>query len=126
MRYIMSMKRKPSLALHFGHPDGVLGRVAGTIMALENRAVNRLVVEHLALGSEDVVLELGCGPGTGLAEAARRGDRVIGVDPSLVMVKQARRRNRHAIRTGKVVVARAPAEDLPFADEHFSCAFGVN
>jgi SAM-dependent methyltransferase len=51
---------------------------------------------------------------------------VAGVDPSPVMVAQARRRNRRALSDGQVDVAVAPAERLPFADAAFSAALSVN
>jgi ubiquinone/menaquinone biosynthesis C-methylase UbiE len=112
---------------HFGHPAGPLGALAGAVMALENRSVNRLVVDELEVGPEDRVLELGCGPGLGVAEATRRATHglVIGVDPSAVMVRQARRRTRRAA-AGRVAVERASAEELPLPEAHVTCAFAVN
>src|SRR5262245_53781527 len=97
-------------------------------MAIENRAPNRLVVDELDPREQDRVLELGCGPGVGLAEAARRvaAGVVVGVDPSTAMTRQARRRNRAAVAAGRVAVAVAAAEDLPYPDGHFTCAFAVN
>jgi ubiquinone/menaquinone biosynthesis C-methylase UbiE len=97
-------------------------------MALENADLNREIVEHLSLRSGDRVLEVGCGPGVGLAAAsAQVGTGVVaGVDPSSVMVAQARRRNRVALREGRVEIAIAGAERLPFASGSFSCAFSVN
>lgn len=110
----------------FGRPDGPVGSLAGAVMAVENREVNRFVVHVLRLGERDRVLELGCGPGVGLREAAKRASFVAGVDPSPVMARQARRRNRRAVASGRIEVVTAPAEKLPFPDEHFTCAFGVN
>src|SRR5262245_42418303 len=106
---------------HFGHPRGRLGALAGHVMAWENRAVNALVVDLLAVRPADVVLEVGCGPGVAVALAARRATEglVVGTDPSPVMVAQARRRNRARIGAGRVEVTPAPAERLPYAAGHF-------
>jgi ubiquinone/menaquinone biosynthesis C-methylase UbiE len=113
---------------NFGEPRGNLGRLAGWIMARENVRANRLVVELLGIGAEDRVLEIGCGPGVALADAARRASRglTVGVDPSDVMVAQAKRRCRTAIRAGRAEARCAPAAKLPFADGSFTCAFSVN
>lgn len=113
---------------NFGEPRGSLGRLAGWIMARENVRANRLVVELLGIDSEDRVIEIGCGPGVALAAAAGRASRgmAVGIDPSEVMVAQARRRCHAAIRAGRAEVRCAPAARLPFADATFTCAFSVN
>lgn len=116
------------LMRQFGHPSGIGGAVAGVVMSIENRKINRLVVAELTVGAQDEVLEIGCGPGIGLAAAAARATEgfVVGVDDSEVMVAQARWRNRKLIQGGLVRVEQAAAEGLPFPDRHFTCAFGVN
>jgi ubiquinone/menaquinone biosynthesis C-methylase UbiE len=114
------------LQRQFGHPTGRLGTLAGAVMAIENRRLNRLVVDALGAHEGDRVLEVGCGPGVGLEEAARRAGRVAGVDPSPAMIGLALRRNRAAAEAGRVSVAVAAAEALPYADARFSLAFGIN
>jgi ubiquinone/menaquinone biosynthesis C-methylase UbiE len=113
---------------NFGRPHGLLGRLAGWIMARENVRANRLVVELLEIRAEDRVLEIGCGPGVALAEAASRANRgfVTGADPSSVMVGQARRRCRKAIAAGRAEVRQAPAAALPYPAASFTRAFSVN
>ena len=61
------------------------------------------------------MLEIGCGPGVALADAARRASAgfAAGVDPSAVMVAQARRRCRAAIAAGRAEVRQAPAAAFP-------------
>jgi SAM-dependent methyltransferase len=117
-------------ALHFsaqfGFPRGRLGRLAGAVMALENRRANRLVLELLDLQPDDYVLEVGCGPGVALAQAARMATFAVGADPSEVMVAQARRRCRAAIRAERAEVITASASELPFDDDFFTCAFAVH
>jgi ubiquinone/menaquinone biosynthesis C-methylase UbiE len=95
-------------------------------MALENRRANRLVVELLDLQPDDYVLEVGCGPGVAVAYAARKARFTAGVDPSEVMVTQARRRCRSTIRAQRAEVTTAPAAELPFDDDFFTCAFAVH
>ena len=113
---------------NFGEPRGTLGRLAGWIMARENVGLNRLVVELVDIGPEDRVLEVGCGPGVALADAARRASAgfTAGVDPSPVMVAQAQRRCRAAIAAGRAEVRLAAAGALPYADASFTRAFSVN
>jgi ubiquinone/menaquinone biosynthesis C-methylase UbiE len=110
----------------FGCPRGLLGHLAGSMMALENKRANQLIVDSLELEPEDYVLEVGCGPGVAVERAARRAKLAIGVDPSTIMVAQARRRNRAAIRDGRAEIAAASADDLPFDDGFFTSAFGIH
>ncbi|HEV3498662.1 MAG TPA: methyltransferase domain-containing protein, partial [Actinomycetes bacterium] len=68
-------------------------------MARLTGEANRWMVDCLDVGPADRMLDVGCGPGLAVAYAAgARGARAAGVDASEVMVAQARRRNRQAIR----------------------------
>lgn len=66
------------------------------------------------VSNADCLLDLGCGPGMLLAAAAARGQRVIGIDVSLVWLVVARRMIRAA--GGQPVLAAGLAEHLPLAD----------
>ncbi|MFJ6673444.1 class I SAM-dependent methyltransferase [Actinosynnema sp. NPDC091369] len=53
-------------------------------------------------------------------------DNVVGVDHSAVMVSQARRRNRLAIRAGRVRLVHGSVEGLSIGDGSFDAALAVN
>jgi ubiquinone/menaquinone biosynthesis C-methylase UbiE len=114
----------------FHRPTGVFGHVAGWIMALRssNVARNRWAVQLLDVQPTDRVIELGCGPGVALAAIATRATRglVVGLDHSQVMISQARRLNRAAVGTGRVVLIHAPVESLSLSDVPFDAALAVN
>jgi ubiquinone/menaquinone biosynthesis C-methylase UbiE len=95
-------------------------------MAIEHKALHKAVVDRLSLKSSDVVLEIGFGPGTAIRLAARQASLVAGIDVSQAMVRQAHRRNRFAVLSGRVVLLRASAQSIPYPDEHFSVVFEVN
>jgi SAM-dependent methyltransferase len=69
-------------------------------------------------GAEGRVLDVGCGPGALTAELVRRlgEEAVAAVDPSQPFVEAVRERHPG------VVVERAAAEELPFADGEFDAA----
>jgi len=86
----------------------------------------RMIVEELALGDGDVVLDVGCG--TGLCFAAVRErigptGTVVGVDASADMLDQARERIRENGWTN-VVLLEGPVQEvaLPVADHALFCA----
>jgi ubiquinone/menaquinone biosynthesis C-methylase UbiE len=113
---------------HFGHPRGFLGRVAGAIMAVENRARNQWAVSLLDAQSHDQILEIGFGPGLAIQALAQTTATafIAGVDESLVMVKQARKRNAAGIRSGRVALEHGSVEQLPHADATFHKVLAVN
>ena len=111
----------------FGAPRGLRGWLAAHVVARLTGEANRWMVDCLGVGPDDRMLDVGCGPGLAVAYAAEtRGARVVGVDASEVMVRQARRRNRRAIRQGRVEIHRADAADLPFPDGAFTAAGSLN
>ncbi|HET9253567.1 MAG TPA: class I SAM-dependent methyltransferase [Pseudonocardiaceae bacterium] len=77
---------------HADYPgfSGVPGLVIGLVMNLAGRSAARLVADLAGLSATDRVIDVGCGPGTAVREAARRGARVIGIDPAPVMLRLAR------------------------------------
>jgi ubiquinone/menaquinone biosynthesis C-methylase UbiE len=112
----------------FGRPEGLLGRLGGLLMAHGNRDCAAWVVDQLAIDSTDAVLEVGFGPGVGiaLAAAAASAGRVAGIDPSPVMLAQAKARNEEPLRSRRIDLHLGSVEALPFADNSFDRAFAVN
>jgi len=94
----------------FGHPRGIAGRMAGWVMAHRR------------------VLEIGFGPGVAIAELAHRAGRghIHGIDHSAVMVRRASRRNRAAVRAGRVELVQSSVDRLPRFDEPFDAILTVN
>ena len=111
----MSWRRPQAVARQARHASGLLGRLIAAVMARETWVANQLAIEALEVGPGDSVLDVGCGHGRSLAALAARatGGRVVGVDPSELMVAIAIRRNRRLVRTGRVEVKLGQAERLP-------------
>jgi len=114
----------------FKQPRGVLGHVVGWILAGRgsNLARNRWTVDLLNLGANDRVLEIGCGPGVALELVLARGKGVsaVGIDHSKVMIAQARKRNRGAVKKGRLKLIEGTLEALPADSAPFDKAFSIN
>ncbi|MFQ5955320.1 MAG: class I SAM-dependent methyltransferase [Kiloniellales bacterium] len=110
------MSLKDYLVGQFGRPRGVVGRLAGWIMANRpsNRRRNAWTVDLLDLGPEDRVLEVGYGPGVALEAVSKRvtRGRIVGLDHSAVMRDRAAARNRAAIDQGWMRLLVGSAEAL--------------
>jgi SAM-dependent methyltransferase len=84
------------------------------------RALYRTAFEALSLDSGTCLLDVGCGSGLALREAADRGADVTGLDASEALVDIARR------RLPGIEVLVGELEDLPFADGAFDLVTGFN
>ena len=116
-------------AAQFARPHGLLGALAGWLMAhMPKRPHEAWLLELLEVRPGDAILEVGFGPGVTIAQLAERlaDGRFSGVDPSPVMFRRARRRNARAIASGRVDLRAASASALPFADASFDKAASLN
>lgn len=114
----------------FKRPRGVLGRLAGFVMAHRdsNRARNEWVVSRLGIEPHHRVLEIGSGPGLALGHAVARASdgRVVGVDHSELMCRVAARRNADAIEAGRLEIVHGTVDDVVDREVGFDRAFAVN
>lgn len=124
------MMLRPILVAQFKRPHGVLGRLAGFIMAHRpsNRERNAWTVGLLGLEPHHRVLEIGSGPGVALQRCAERVTEgwVIGIDHSEVMVAQARRRVAGQLGNGRVEVRLGGLAELPLERGGFDRVFSLN
>lgn len=90
-----------TVARQFAGPSGLVGHLVTWLLGRGNASVNRWLVQEVAAAvpAPATVIELGCGPGVALAELLRADPaaRVIGADPSAVVLTSARRRNARAL-----------------------------
>ncbi len=105
--------------------NGPIGWVMARLMPIIEPSVYAKVTATLALVPEDDLLDVGCGPGAFLAGHAKHVRRVVGLDVSNVMLREAERRlaDRIAAGTARLVVASARA--LPFGDGEFSAVTAI-
>lgn len=105
---------------HHGHArqfGGLFGYLAGLTMMVGRGSDARLVADIAALKSGDHVVDVGCGPGTALRVAARRGARTTGVDPSRPMLRLARLSSALARGSGAPTWLEDGAEHISLPDE---------
>jgi len=96
-------------------------------MVRKNRGANAWLVDELGTGAGDRVIEIGFGPGLGVARHLERGAALVaGVDRSVLMVRKARARLARAANEGRLDLREGSVEALPFADGAFTRAMALN
>jgi ubiquinone/menaquinone biosynthesis C-methylase UbiE len=85
-------------------------------------------ISLLGIKPGDRILEIGFGPGIAIELASRlTGDgRVVGLDHSAVMIRQAAQRNAVAMRDGRVELHLGSVAELPRFEELFDKIFTIN
>ncbi len=119
------------LSAQFGNPTGVVGRLAGHIMANRPSNIERNLWTLDVLNIEDGerLLEIGFGPGFAIQQAVTKasGLRIVGIDRSTLMLRMATKRNQSAIRQGKIELRLGSVEDPPLKPgETFDKIYAVN
>ena len=102
--------------------SGLAGLVAALSMVVGRDGDARLAAQLSGIGSGDVLVDIGCGPGVAARHAARLGAIVTGVDPAPVMLRAARRLTR---RSEDVRYVEGVAEALPATDGSASVVWSI-
>lgn len=124
----MLLKMLKSFFLQFGKPEGVLGKIAGNLMTFTNKKQNQWTLSLLDIQTTDHVLEIGFGPGvaTQMVSKLIQDGFYLGIDYSEVMLQQATKRNKQAIREGRVALNLVDVDHLPQMEHAFDKVFSVN
>jgi ubiquinone/menaquinone biosynthesis C-methylase UbiE len=109
---------------HGSEFEGFLGLLGGLTMAFGRGRSARLVADLAEVGPGDRVVDVGCGPGRFLREAAGRGATAVGVDPSSQMRRLATWRMPASLRDS-IRVTDGAAERLPLEDGEATVAWAV-
>jgi SAM-dependent methyltransferase len=107
----------------------IFGDVIALAASYTPARVTSAAIERLDLRRDDVALELGCGSGRLLAQVAARAHRgfVSGIDPSPLMVRHARFRNRRLIERGRAEIEVGATTDLSrFERGRFQKVYGLH
>jgi SAM-dependent methyltransferase len=107
-------------------PRGLLGRAIGRLWVIETAAANDRAIALLEPCAGQRVLEIGFGPGRAVRELAARGATVTGIEVSAAMLAHARRRNRAAVRAGKVRLLLGRVDALPLDDRAVDAVLAVH
>ena len=112
----------PNHHAHYPGFSGPAGLVAALSMVTGRGGDAQLALRLSGVGSGDVVVDIGCGPGVAARHAARLGASVTAVDPARVMLRVARLLTRHS---RSVLYIEGAAEALPVPDDSASAVWSI-
>jgi ubiquinone/menaquinone biosynthesis C-methylase UbiE len=122
----MTTPTHPPAPNHHAHHHGFTG-IRGVVTALSMSTgrgpTARWVADTCEVEAGDTVIDIGCGPGAAIREAARRGATAVGVDPASVMLRFAR---ALTLRRAPVSWRAGTAESLPIDDGAASVVWSLS
>lgn len=106
---------KEIITNQFKNPTGVLGKIAGKIMAYENEELYEWTFDQLSITPNDTLLEVGFGPGEGMHMLFEKYPtiQIDGVDPSEEMVKNASKRNQEQLNRNQLRLFNGTVLGIP-------------
>ncbi|WP_455662898.1 class I SAM-dependent methyltransferase [Pradoshia sp.] len=118
---------KDFISKQFKEPEGLVGKVAGKVMAFENGPLYDWTFKELGINNGDAILEIGFGPGEGLHRLLSSFPRcsVDGYDPSEAMVELAKKRNEDFIKSGRLSIKKGTAQDV-LSNHPYNRIYSVN
>lgn len=108
-------------------PSGWLGEYVTRKMNVRHGQLTTWGLEHISVGRDFTILDIGCGGGKTIQRLARMADsgKVFGIDAAAKSVAVSQRTNRQAIRNRQVAISQASVSKLPFPDGMFDCVTAV-
>lgn len=105
----------PAFAPQFKNPSGILGALVSKVMRENNFFVYPAIEEYADFRENQRVLEIGYGPGVGIAYFLNNHRiKLDGIDCSRMMHAEASRRNRRHVRSGALTLHHAEFETFDF------------
>ena len=118
---------KSFVARHLSAPKGVAGSIIFRFMNKQNMQVYEEALNLLDPSGDENILDIGCGNGIVLNMLAKRhGGKLVGIDISESIIKNAIKRNRPYVKEGRMAFFQQDATSMSFESGAFCKAFSIN
>lgn len=118
LRFLQNMKCPESNSYGRAHLRGMNNRYS---------LLSTWGLSHVFFQRKRLVLDVGCGGGKNLKRLLNQSKNInaIGVDQSSESVKTSTRKNRRAVKSGRLQVVQGSVEALPFASNLFDLVTAI-
>jgi len=126
---VKAVVSEETLAKQARKPSGWLGRnILKPMFVTGNAALNQFIFDLLAVQPRDKLLEIGFGPGVLIKQLCEQepASKIIGLDFSPTMLKQAYSLNKKFIKRFQLTLIEGSSDDMPFDFEGFDSVFCAN
>jgi ubiquinone/menaquinone biosynthesis C-methylase UbiE len=106
--------------------DGPVGWITAKVMAIWNADAEAEAIRELSPVPGEAILVIGFGPGVGVEKLSSHQVAIVGVDPSSTMVREASRRNRSAIASGRIKIVQNTINEISWPDDSLDGALAVH
>jgi ubiquinone/menaquinone biosynthesis C-methylase UbiE len=109
-------------------PAGRFGRLLIRAMNISHYRLADWGLNHLSIGKQDTILDVGCGGGGTINKLARiaPNGKIYGIDLSNESVVVSRMTNKRFVQMGHVEILQSSVSGLPFLDSMFDLVTAVN
>ena len=122
MNYLRKKRMKNA-----GDPKGFWGRYTLRGMNRDHQSLVQFGLAEVPVEADATCLDVGCGGGKTLSVLAKEAFRgnVYGVDISKTSVRQSKKLNKKAVRSGQMTIDLADVHALPFDNDAFDLVTAV-
>ena len=128
LRLLISGPTPQQMAAQLRKPHGFMARKVGERMNAANRSLYEAAWKALELRDGMSVLEIGFGNGLFFPDLSKQAKelKVVGLDFSEDMVKQATARNAGLVSSGRLTLSHGASDHMPYPDASFDRVFCIN
>jgi ubiquinone/menaquinone biosynthesis C-methylase UbiE len=111
----------------YRRPTGRQGRLVAALMNQEHKALTSWGLKHVDIGSDFVILDVGCGGGKTVSRLAQRTihGKVFGIDYSPDMVQYSKEVNKKFLAQNRAEIVEASVEKMIFPDNSFDLVTAI-
>lgn len=127
-RTLLQKIKLKALARQLRKPTGTMGTRVGQMMNKANEFLYEATLDEMQIKGEESILEIGFGNGLFFSKIFEQAPnaKVIGLDYSASMVKEALALNQTFINTKNLKLFHGDSSKMPFADNSFDKIFCIN
>jgi len=126
LRYAVTLALVFYLLQQVRKPSRWVGRLFTWIMNMSHSNLTDWGLQHVQIGKEFTILDVGCGGGRTIQKLAlATNGMVYGVDYANGSIAASQAKNKELIKTGRIEIHKASVSQLPFSENKFDLVTAI-